>query len=245
MVPYRHAIRITPVNNTLHVVSENVFGYAKTLKRVDHANKEILLHGIREKLYVAPATVMAYHRKTGSTIDCAIATFHIDETPVHLVHLTWAGPITTRSVSLRCYSRSWDRYKIFVILDVLLDLGLAAGITKIHKALEDNNRVGHRTPEQVVDVISEARQNVILLVSACVPVRLYNEAVLLQIAQLLTRDASSTSKFCEIDIEVGVVLTAGFFLHLFNSLCYILLQAIAFINIHNPPMTLIHQQHQV
>lgn len=82
------SLRITCGYNTLHVVSENALRYAKTLKRVDHADKEVLLFCVREKLYISCATVMAYHHKARSTIGFAITPLDVNETPVHLVHLT-------------------------------------------------------------------------------------------------------------------------------------------------------------
>ena len=41
-------------------------------------------------------------------------------------------------------------------------------------------------------------------------------------------------------LEGSAVLMAAVLLHIINSLCYSLLQAIALSNIHNPPVTLIH-----
>ena len=133
------AIEIPSVDDTLHVVGENILRDAHHVECMDHAYEQVLLLGVGKEFNVHLPAVMTDHCETGYLELVPVRINDPCEAPVHLESFSRIGLVTTASVALRSDLLTFSRNKILVIIDVILDRCEAACITDILKLLKDHH----------------------------------------------------------------------------------------------------------
>ena len=118
LLPDRMALQIPVQHNAFNIVSQDDSGHPHVLKGMDHPNEQVFLLGVREKLSVVLATVVAGHSEACCTICVSVVVQHICETPVHLVGLARRCGVTAPSVSLGSTLLPFGRDKVLMSSDI-------------------------------------------------------------------------------------------------------------------------------
>lgn len=128
MLPDGMSVAVTANHHTLHVVGQDTLRDPHVKECMDHANKQILLLRVREKLNVTLSTVMTYHCETSGLEHSPVNALRVHEAPVHLVCLTRTGGIAPSAVPLRADNLPLGGKESLVVEHVFLDLRDAAFI---------------------------------------------------------------------------------------------------------------------
>ena len=99
-LPYRMPVLVSSNNNTLHVICQNILRYSHIFEGVEHADKQILLFGIRKELDIPFSAMVADHSKTSCSIVSARTVLHMYEAPVHLIGFAGSGLISSSAIAL-------------------------------------------------------------------------------------------------------------------------------------------------
>ena len=131
LLPDRIALQIPVQHNAFHIVSQDDSGHPHVLKGVDHPNEQVFLLGVRKKLNVALAAVVADHSEACCTVCVSVVVQHICEAPVHLVGLTRRCDVTAPSVSLGSNLLPFGRDEMLMSGDVPFHCAAASGKTNL------------------------------------------------------------------------------------------------------------------
>ena len=107
-------LHVSVNDHTLHVAREDKCRNTHVLKCINHTDEEILLPGVREKLYIPLPAIMTNHSEASNMKLGTIWIKDLCKPLVHLERFSWPGHIASTMVALWRKLLALGRQKMFV-----------------------------------------------------------------------------------------------------------------------------------
>ena len=186
---------------------------------MDHADKQIFLPCVGEKLDVALSAMVTDHGEAGCTVDSSVIVQNVCKAPVHLVGLTRSRRIAPPTVPLRCDLLPLGGDEMLVRGDVLFYDCCTTVKPNMAQPIQYDRRVFDALLKQAVNDASITTKLCVGMLSTFRTAGQVLEPVSLEPSQFPAGHAASPLQFRQIDTIQRKTISL-FCFHFFNGLCY-------------------------
>ena len=219
LLPHWMPLQIAVQNYTFHVVGQNKPGNTHILKGVDHADKQIFLPCVGEKLDVALSAMVTDHGEAGCAVGLSAIVQNVCKAPVYLVGLSRSRRIAPPTVPLRCDLLPLGGDEMLVRGDVLFYDCCTTVKPNMAQPIQYDRRVFDALLKQAVNDASITTKLCVGMLSTFRTAGQVLEPVSLEPSQFPAGHAASPLQFRQIDTIQRKTISL-FCFHFFNGLCY-------------------------